>query len=54
MAAVRFRPNEGLSRVAAITNHAVVQGAATACATLGFWAIYHNKAGWLGAAAERT
>lgn len=44
MAAVRFRPNEGTTRVAAITNHAVIQGPATACVTLGFYAIYRNKA----------
>ena len=45
MAAVRFRPNEGTSRVAAITNHALIQCAATLCLTLGFYAIYHNKVG---------
>ncbi|KAI3436714.1 hypothetical protein D9Q98_006129 [Chlorella vulgaris] len=43
MAAVRFRPNEGVARVAAITNHALIQLAATACISLGFYAIYHNK-----------
>lgn len=43
MAAVRFRPNEGSTRVAAITNHALIQTAATACVGLGFYAIYHNK-----------
>lgn len=54
MAAVRFRPNEGSTRVAAITNHALIQCAATACCCLGFYAIFHNKAsrgerqrGWL-------
>lgn len=45
MAAVRFRPNEGISRVQAITNHALIQGAAAACVTLGFYAIVHNKVG---------
>lgn len=44
MAAVRFRPNEGSTRVAAITNHALIQSAATACCCLGFYAIFHNKA----------
>lgn len=43
MTAVRFRPNEGTTRVAAITNHALIQAAATACVTLGFYAIYHSK-----------
>ncbi|PRW55908.1 cytochrome b561 domain-containing 2 [Chlorella sorokiniana] len=43
MAAVRFRPNEGLSRVQAITNHAIIQSAATACIAMGLYAIYHNK-----------
>ncbi|KAL4443035.1 hypothetical protein ABPG77_008526 [Micractinium sp. CCAP 211/92] len=43
MAAVRFRPNEGSTRVAAITNHALIQCAATACCCLGFYAIFHNK-----------
>ena len=46
MAAVRFRPNEGTTRVAAITNHALIQGAASACVALGFYAIYRNKARW--------
>ena len=32
-------------RVAAITNHALIQCAATLCLTLGFYAIYHNKVG---------
>lgn len=49
MAAVRFRPNEGSTRVAAITNHALIQCAATACCCLGFYAIFHNKARpWVG------
>lgn len=43
MTAVRFRPNEGTTRVAAITNHALIQCASTACCCLGFYAIFHNK-----------
>ncbi len=51
MAAVRFRPNEGSTRVAAITNHALIQCAATACCCLGFYAIFHNKVWpWVGRA----
>lgn len=47
-AAVRFRPNEGTTRVAAITNHALIQAAATACISLGFFAIFRNKVRRLG------
>jgi hypothetical protein len=43
MVAVSFRPKEGMTRVTAITNHALIQAAATAFLTLGFYAIYHNK-----------
>ena len=43
MVAVSFRPKEGMTRVNAITNHALIQAVATACLSLGFYAIYHNK-----------
>lgn len=41
--AVAFRNLEGLQRVRAIQRHGWIQGAASACISLGFAAIYANK-----------
>jgi hypothetical protein len=43
LAAHRLRSTDGPDRVASITNHMLVQLAATACILLGFLAIYFNK-----------
>ena len=63
LTAVRFRPNEGMARVVAISNHGLIQAGSAGCVGIGFYAIFRSKArcwvlgvagmGWAGQPALR-